>query len=88
MTLVSIFDNRPDPEYIRSLWRGEYPPKGFPPGCGDASCLCGGGPEMRREADRERKREAYRQRYRPSAGTEDGEDRLPKDPRYSWLPPV
>jgi hypothetical protein len=84
---VTVFDNRPDPEYIRSLWRGEYPPEGTPLGCGDTSCWCGGGPEERREAGRERKREAYRRRGQPPTGTEDSEDRPPKDPRYTWLPP-
>jgi hypothetical protein len=65
---------------------GENLPKGMPPGCDDASCLCGGSPEMRREADRERKREVYRRPLARPTTTEDGEDRPPKDPRYTWLP--
>lgn len=76
---MTIFDNRPDPEYIRSLRRGEYPPKGTPGGCGDASCWCGGGPGARRETQRSR--------YRPPGSAEDGGERPQKDPRYSWLPP-
>lgn len=49
-------------------------------GCGDVACWCGGGPEERRESERQRKR------YRPPASTEDGETKPPKDPRYSWPP--
>jgi hypothetical protein len=27
---MTVFDSRPDPEYIRSLRRGENPPRGNP----------------------------------------------------------
>ena len=81
---MTIFDNRPDPEYIRSLWRGENPPKGIPGGCGNASCWCGGSEGQRREASRRRRRN----QYRPPASAEDGEERPPKDPRYTRLPPT
>lgn len=72
---MSIFDNRPDPEYIRSLSQGENPPEGIPGGCGDATCWCGGSRQRRRS------------QYRPDSSTEDDEDRPAKDPRYAWLPP-
>ena len=36
---------------------------------------------MRREAQRARRR------YPSPASTEDDEERPPKNPRYSWLPP-
>ena len=67
---------RPDLKYIRSGGR-----EGYPMGCEDTGCWCEGGPEGRRETRR------LRNRYQPPASTKDGEDRPPKDPRYSWLPP-
>jgi hypothetical protein len=74
---VTLYGSAPDPLYIRS--RGE---EGIPMGCGDASCLCGGGPDVRRAT-------AWRRgRHRPPVTSADSEQRAAKDPRFSWLPPI
>lgn len=73
---MSIWGGGPDIRYIRSGDR-----EGNPMGCGDASCWCGGGPDVRRETA------GRRGRYRPPATSADSEERAAKDPRYAWLPP-
>jgi len=48
---VTVLDSRPDPEYIRSLARGDDPPKGIPARLRGTCPLCAGP-----AADRERRR--------------------------------
>ena len=73
---MSIFDNRPDTVHIRALAarRGELPADlaDCRPGCDD--CY---GP-----------RENPPRRVRRIPLPKRGEGLPPKDPRYSWLPPV
>ena len=78
---MTVFDNRPDTEYIRSMWRGDKQVRGTPPGCGDDDpcSLC-----RPMVAERQRRRSPYGLR---DPLPERDETKPPKDPRYAWLPP-
>jgi len=75
---VTVLDSRPDPEYIRSLARGDDPPKGIPARPRGTCPLCAGP-----AAASERRRPGLRLRVQLP---EHDEEQPPADPRYAWLP--